>query len=251
MENNINVFSDATTIVIDRCSINLEVEGHDNSGTVFIDVGTQRPERLPEGQQTTLSMRVPRNAGVRVGRMDKDARFERLAVVEIERASGDLDLREIGERCVVGKVEGDTSVRDIANLRLERVSGDLYLETVTGEVDIERVEGDVELRGFFNSFAPLRVSGDMILDAAFAPGQEYHFIVEGDVDVHWPTVADLVVQARVEGDVSGLPATEPSVRYGATWGAGASRLTLEIDGDLKIRDPGAGPAAGARQDPTT
>jgi DUF4097 and DUF4098 domain-containing protein YvlB len=79
--------------------------------------------------QSELSVRVPRQATVRVQTVHGDATFKAL--------DGNLEL---------DTVHGDLSLRGVGPTRINHVHGDLSAKNVGGDLVIHRVEGDAAAR---------------------------------------------------------------------------------------------------------
>lgn len=230
-------------ITIRVCYGDLEIIGRAETATEL------RSDELPRSHQgedrividecrDDLKMKVPSGARVDIDEVYGDVRADRFAELRIGTVHGDLHASGIAGMCELGTVGGDALIREVGSLSLISVSGDLSLERTVGALALGVVDGDVTLRGTLAGTGGGRVGGDLRLQTRFLPGAVYELEVEGDASIALPIETDLSMIAEVAGDVSGLRGYDSQGGYAVTWGSGASRLTLKVEGDLAVRAAG-------------
>ena len=230
-------------ITIRVCYGDLEIIGRAESVTEL------RSDELPRSHQEEdrlvieeccddVKLKVPPGARVDIDQAYGDVRADKLAELRIGTVHSDLHVSEIVGMCELGTVAGDAVIREVGSLSLISVSGDLNVERTVGTLALGGVDGDVALRGTLAGTGGGRVGGDLLMQARFQPGAVYELEVEGDASIALPAETDVSLIAQVAGDVSGLKGYDSQGGYAVTWGSGASRLTLKVEGDLVVRAAG-------------
>lgn len=210
-----------------------------------------------------------------------DLRVSGVPTVQIGEVSGDTVVAGATERCALGRIGGDLTLHNSGPSTISQVDGDLNAEGVRGleagavrgdarvrleegAVSIGHVSGDLKARLAGAPLKVSRVSGDAVVEGAASlelghvggdldlrlseTGENsYRANVGGDAMIRVEDEPNLVLQAVVKGDISGVGAAGGlRMRHGpikVTYGSGAARLELVVGGDLVVR--GAGEAAAA------
>ena len=151
-----------------------------------------------EGSELELSTDGGRTTGA-----DYDLRFPSGGIVDVESATGDVEVSGLDNNVTVRAEEGDVSVEDLqGSLKIEAPRGDVTVEaasTETGRVEILVDSGDVALEDIVVGIMEARVeSGDVTLSGRFS-GSGRVFVETGNISVQLPPedIKDLEVQARV------------------------------------------------------
>ena len=155
-----------------------------------------------EGSELELSTDGGRGTGA-----DYDLRVPSGGIVEVESATGDVEVSGLDNNVMIRAKEGDVSVEDVqGSLKVEAPRGDVTVEaasTETGRVEISVGSGDIALEDIVVGIMETRVeSGDVTLSGRFS-GSGRVFVETGNINVKLPPedVKDLDIQARV-GEVA-------------------------------------------------
>jgi hypothetical protein len=177
-----------------------------------------------------------------------DLRFSGGGTLSCEDVGGDLRVND-SAGVTAADVHGDIWAERVSGpLTVRRSGGDARLSDVAGVVTIEQQAGDLRGAALVGGLAATEVRGDVILHGPFAGESEYALTVDGDVNLHLSAVDEvrLTVRAagRIRADIPLIPTADGTPTYTATTGTGASRVTVNAGGDLRIARAG-GPRAGA------
>ncbi|MCX6031233.1 MAG: hypothetical protein NT169_18280 [Chloroflexi bacterium] len=184
-----------------------------------------------------------------LGSCEGDLRFDGGGNLEAGTVSG--DLRVYGAQNVrAGRVRGDLWAEKLAGgLTLTRADGDARLSEIAGPVKLQALQGDLRANALTGGLAAAQVTGDVTLHSPFAEA-EYTLTAEGDMSLHLPADADLRLTLRAGGRIRSdprlTPAADGSPNFTATLGRGAGRMTLTVNGDLRISQAGAAQRADTK-----
>jgi len=176
------------TIRLQNCSEDLQITGSD---ATTIDVQSSAHEAelqsavhagdgklVIEGLDNSVTLGVPRDAAVVVGRQGGTISIANVASVQLVRAEDDVRLRAIegsveidgvegdcvveraGQVRVSGSIEGDVRISSAAAAKLDRVEGDVRINDVA-DVQLDYVEGDAEINGAGERCTIDHVDGDL------------------------------------------------------------------------------------------
>lgn len=176
---------------------------------------------------------------------------------QIDRVSGDLDLREV-EALRVGRVSGDLDALRVRALSVDSVDGDVSLNVDQGEmrigvarsdlsarlgsatIQVQQIHSDAQIEGGSGAVSIDDVRGDLTLRLSATTGA-YRARVRGDATVTMPQDASITISARARGGVHG-PLASGNGRRRATdlalvIGSGGGQLSLDVGGDLTLHGP--------------
>ncbi len=128
---------------------------------------------------------------------DYDLRVPAGSTVEVESATGDVEVSDLANDATVRAERGDVEVSDIqGSVKIEVPQGDVTAEgvgTETGRVEITVGSGDVDLRNLVVGLLEARVeAGDVSISGRFSGGGRV-FVETGSINVRLPSedVTDL------------------------------------------------------------
>ncbi len=216
-----------------------------SGGRLQIDGEGAEAEQLGEGQPYVV--RISGDARITV---PDDVN------VSVQQVSGDAKLTELGCSTDVNTVGGDLIVRGAqsvniktvgSDLRVKRVEGEVIVESVgsdatirevTGNVWVAAIGSDLYLRNIDGSCKVDRVSADLVLNISFAPEQEYHFNIGGDIlcRVREETNATFYLPAKTECrlDVEVEISESDDGQQIVTLGTGEATVTLGEANSLRL-----------------
>ena len=200
----------------------------------------QRGDEIVLSSKSDLSVRVPRNATVRVQTAHGDATFKAL--------EGSLDI---------DAVHGNLTLRSVGPTHLKRVYGDLSAKNIGGDLAIAAVEGDVEARDIQGSFtvseiirgnlrlddvncdASASVDGNINLRLDPTAGQTFSFKANGNIFCRLSDENSVEISVPKANKVTvNLPEVKSSgpiqTPYALTLGEGDAALTLTAKGNVVI-----------------
>ena len=200
----------------------------------------QRGDEVVISSQSDLSVRVPRQATVRVISVHGDAVVKALdGSLEMETINGELALRGVGP-CNIKQVDGELAARNIG--------GDLTLGTVNGNVEARDIQGSFSVADAIkgnlrlvdvDGNASAAVKGNLNLRLDPAPGQSYTFDAAGNIFCR--LCADTSVEISIPKAnkvVVNLPEMKASAPlktpYALTLGEGDAALTMTAVGNVVI-----------------
>lgn len=169
----------------------LDVSG-DPSSLSFV---VKLPKHSHNVGETDLRLMVPAGARVEVETVSADVSVQGVrGPLKISTVSGDVGVDVKSEEVAVQTVSGDLILRAPSkSTQTNTVSGDLHLSGLEGKLAAESVSGNLSVTGTrFSEMKLKSVSGDMGLDASFAPeAKVVGETLSGNITLHVP------------GDVSG------------------------------------------------
>ncbi|MGH2521198.1 MAG: DUF4097 family beta strand repeat-containing protein [Anaerolineales bacterium] len=201
---------------------------------------TQTNGRIEFNAAGDCTVRVPRRARLIIHHIGGDARIKSLeGDAEIQMVGGDVTLRQAGA-VRLDQVGGDVSAKKISGpLYIQSALADVAARSVAGEFAAQRVMGDLYLRDVSQS-ANASVSGDVILNLSFVPGQDYAFDAAGNILCRVPPDAaaklDLRCGGEIRVDVLGAKIEGNSNHKTVTLGSGEARVALRAGGDIALAD---------------
>ena len=200
----------------------------------------QREDAIVLNSRGDLSVRVPRNATVRVETAHGDATFKALeGVLEIDTVHGELTLRGVGSTHI-NQVHGELSAKNIA--------GDLLVAAVEGDVDARDIQGSFTVsdvvRGNLrlddaNCDASAKVIGNINLRLDPTAGQSYSFESQGNIFCRLSDENSVEISVPKANKVTvNLPEVKSSgpiqTPYALTLGEGDAKLALTAKGNVVI-----------------
>jgi DUF4097 and DUF4098 domain-containing protein YvlB len=190
---------------------------------------------------TTLTLKVPRAAALKVGVVSADASVDGVSgkALEVSAVSGKLTLTSDAPQVDINSVSGDVlfganhASKD-ARVHLQTVSGDITAHGLGGRVKLETVSGDISLDGGdMQELETGTVSGDAKLQVT--PTAHARFALEsmsGDIRLHLPSTLSAHLQAQTfSGDIGTDFGAVNDKEFG-----GGSNLDVHLgDGDASIK----------------
>ena len=197
---------------------------------------------------TTLDLKVPRNAEMKIEVVSADVALSGVAgrALTVNSVSGKLRLDSEAKEVEIDSVSGNIDLTGKADrAHLETVSGNVRARGLNGQVKFETVSGDIDAEnGDYREINAGTVSGDINLRGK--PTKDARVEVEtmsGDVHVYLP--ADIAGRLRVttfsgsiRSDFGKVKEEEhgPGSSLEATMGNGDSRVNLQtFSGDVEVR----------------
>ncbi len=97
--------------------------------------------------------------------------------VEAHAQSGDIEVRDAGDRLEVETLSGDVTVQGVrGDATIHTLSGDVTLERAAATVEVETVSGDIDLGGMASrQIRTNSTSGDLSFAGAIVEGGRYEF----------------------------------------------------------------------------
>jgi hypothetical protein len=164
----------------------LEVSGDDSSLSFVVKL----PKHGHNVGETQLRLMVPYGANVELETVSADVSVQGTrGPLKISTVSGDVGADVQSPQVAVQTVSGDLILRAPSKqTQANTVSGDLHLSGLEGELTVESVSGNLSVSG--SRFSELRlksISGDMGLDASFAPtARVTGETLSGNITLHVP-----------------------------------------------------------------
>jgi DUF4097 and DUF4098 domain-containing protein YvlB len=234
----------------------------------------QEGDTLTIESHVPLSIAVPMEAVVRVGRVSGDLLLQHLdGEVSIEDASGDvswrsgkaaLSLQEVHGRLAVDHLDGPLSVgqahadvlltrvlsadlgvvhggvhaRGMGELKAGSVSGDVQASEISGPVALEEGRGDFRGKDLTGGMDLRRVRGDLWLKTPLTPGMSYRAQADGSIVARFPEDVSARFDLQAKGSISAqLPQVEKQetgIVIGQA-GNGEAVVELRANGHLSVR----------------
>jgi hypothetical protein len=174
---------DASRAAVESARIEL------HGGRLLVDVPEQKVWGISfgRGAQVRLRVRTPAGARVLLSTRSADARLRgRLARLDAQTTSGDVEVEQVDGDALVRSVSGDLDIGRVAGeLELASTSGDATVARAEGPLQANMISGDVTVREAESSARVKTVSGDQRLDV----------VSQGDVDLR-SVSGDIVVGVR-------------------------------------------------------
>jgi hypothetical protein len=186
-----------------------------------------RKHRFLRGEDVRVTVRVPLGTelGVRTASADVDAAGV-FGNVEVETASGDVDLDE-GAEVRLRSASGNLRVGAAQSLNARSASGEVLAGRVAGRASMQTTSGGVRLGGADSEVKVETVSGTLTVDLAERGVTAKS--VSGDVRVWCVADGDVVLQT-VSGDASVGVAPGRAVEVDAQSLSGRLSSEIELDG---------------------
>ena len=199
---------------------------------------------------TTLDVKVPRNAALKIEAVSADVVVGGVAgaSLDVESVSGKLRLDSAAKELEIDSVSGNvdlTAKSDKAHV--ETVSGNIRARGLGGEVRFETVSGDIDAdNAAYRILDAGSVSGDINLRGEpMAKADIAVKTMSGDVHLRLPEATPARLRASTfSGDIRSdfgsvkEPEHGPGSSLDATLGDGSAQVKLEtFSGDIEIRKP--------------
>jgi hypothetical protein len=207
----------------------------------------QQGETISLSCTDDVSLRIPREATLSIGRIGGDAAVRGvLGTIEIKEVDNDLSMREVGS-VAIETISADFSLRNArGNLYVKSTGGDVSVRDVEGNITLDSVADDLALRGARGN-VKVNVGEDIVVylepkaDGVYSitagddillvlkPSTNATLSLHGDeIDVQWPGIEnqeDVTERTLVLGD-------------------GSARISLNAGGDIRVtNDAEAGNSA--------
>ncbi len=204
-------------------------------------------------------------------RGDCDIRLPYGATVQLDTASGDVQIKLLEEALKIGTVHGSLALRKIAGVQIDLVqgdfsvrkaSGDLKLSQVLGDAEVREVEGDCELSQVLGDAEVQDVEGNLTLAANgdarlrlnVMLGSTYNIQALGDVVCSLPQEADLKASLSSGGKSIKVRLPDNTNNYRQeqvefVLGSGEIALTIRAGGDISLLGEDAGWEGGPLPSP--
>jgi DUF4097 and DUF4098 domain-containing protein YvlB len=166
--------------------------------------------------------------------------------IEAHAQSGDVDIRDAGDRLDIETLSGDVVVAGVkGETNVHTMSGGLNLTGARGNVEAESVSGDIDLRDVIaKQVRTHTTSGDVTFQGAIMDAGRYEFNTHsGEIGLSIPPDigAELSIATFNGGIESDFPITlkagqQQSKRLNFTVGRGTARIIAEtFSGDITLR----------------
>jgi len=191
------------------------VDFHD--GVLVVDVPEQRGIRLfSRSPEVRLTLHCPPGCDLEIRAASADVRASgRFASADVESASGDVELAEVGGDAKVKAASGDLTLGSIdGSLRAEAASGDVEVEHVARDAKVRTASGDVSVGRADSSLTVQTASGDQRIGSV-SEGQVSLRSASGDIWIGirrgsavWVDAASMSGDTTSELDIGGDPPAE-------------------------------------------
>jgi hypothetical protein len=197
---------------------------------------------------TTLDLKVPRNAELKIEVVSADVALSGVAgrLLTVNSVSGKLRLDSDAKEVEIDSVSGNIDLTGKAERgHLETVSGNVRARGLGGQIKLETVSGDVDAEnGDYREISAGTVSGDINLRGK--PSKDARVDIEtmsGDVHLYLPSDVSAHLRATtfsgsIRSDFGKVKEEErgPGSSLDATIGANDARVTLQtFSGDIEVR----------------
>lgn len=197
---------------------------------------------------TTLDLKVPRNAELKIEVVSADVALSGVAgrLLTVNSVSGKLRLDSDAKEVEIDSVSGNIDLTGKAERgHLETVSGNVRARGLGGQIKLETVSGDVDAEnGDYREISAGTVSGDINLRGK--PTKDARVDIEtmsGDVHLYLPSDVSAHLRATtfsgsIRSDFGKVKEEErgPGSSLDATLGASDARVTLQtFSGDIEVR----------------
>ena len=194
-----------------------------------------------------LSLRIPRNARLRVDNVGGDMSLRGVfGGVELMNVGGDLSVREVGT-IAIDNVQSDFSLRGArGNVSVKNVAGDASVRDVEGHVSLS-VGDDLVLRNVMNGNISANVGEDVMLYLAPDAGQAVSVTAGDDILLVMAPQSNATVSMsadEIDVDWPGVENVEDQTAYVLTVGNGSAVVSLNAGSDIRVTsESGAGESA--------
>lgn len=197
---------------------------------------------------TTLDLKVPRNAEMKIEVVSADVALSGVAgrALDVNSVSGKLRLDSDAKEVEIDSVSGNIDLTGKAERgHLETVSGNVRARGLGGQIKFETVSGDIDAEnGDYREMSAGTVSGDINLRGK--PAKDARIDVEtmsGDVHLYLPSEVSAHLRVTtfsgsIRSDFGKVKEEDhgPGSSLDATVGDGASRVNLQtFSGDVEVR----------------
>jgi DUF4097 and DUF4098 domain-containing protein YvlB len=197
---------------------------------------------------TTLDLKVPRNAEMKIEVVSADVALSGVAgrALSVNSVSGKLRLDSDAKEVEIDSVSGNIDLTGKAErAHLETVSGNVRSRGLGGQIKLETVSGDVDAEnGDYREISAGTVSGDINLRGK--PTKDARVDIEtmsGDVHLYLPAEISAHLRATtfsgsIRSDFGKVKEEErgPGSSLDATLGGSDARVTLQtFSGDIEVR----------------
>ena len=204
-------------------------------------------------------------------RGDCEIRLPYGATVQLDTASGDVQIKLLEEQLKIGTVHGDLALRKVAGVLIDLVhgdfsvrkaNGDLKAGQVMGDAEVREVEGDCELTQVLGDAEVQDVEGNLTLAANgdarlrlnVMMGSTYNIQALGDVVCSLPQETDLKASLNSRGKSIKVRLPDNSNNYRQeqvefVLGSGEIELTIRAGGDITLLGEETGWEGGAPPPP--
>ncbi len=159
------------------------------------------------------------------------------ADITLSSVGGDLEI-DGALRIHVSTVTGDCDLSTVQHeVQVVRIGGDASCHDIGGALQVGDVGADAEFMAIQGAVTAGHIAGNLELQAAFPRDSQSRLDVSGDAELILPNDADLTLQARVNGEISGpgVAARDTGNRINLVYGSGQAYIDLTVGGDLDIR----------------
>jgi hypothetical protein len=235
------VGENAPELVITECAGDLTVEGWGEPRIV-----------IETGEEPSVKARV---GGIIVG-LEDDARLivPFATLLRIDKAEGDVRLRDLEKPLAIEHCAGSLTVRRCATLNIGKVDGDMKVSRLSGDLRVKHIAGDVQIRQSAGSVflesdgdvsinapipeAQLHALGDVKLVLQPKPGSQSNVSAGGVLQCFLQLPASVKVKAITRGSVQVRPpltaTASDSTGCALMVGAGEAELTLITEDSIEI-----------------
>ena len=170
--------------------------------------------------------------------------------IEAHAQSGDIEVRDAGDRLEVETLSGDVDVQGVrGDATIHTLSGDVTLQRAAGTVEVETVSGDIDLGGVASrQIRTNSTSGDLTFSGTIVDGGRYEFQTHsGELRLELPAnVGAQLSLSTFSGEIdSAFPITLIAGDHGIgsaqakkmnfTLGKGTARIIAEtFSGDVTL-----------------
>jgi hypothetical protein len=239
---------DDELLVILEVHGNLQIKGED-AAQVTVKGGSAEDIQVDQqGDQITVrcesdcSVRVPTQARLRLDQAHGDVTIKAVeGEIEIKEAHGNVTLRRVGP-LTIGTVHGNCEARGVyGSFEAQKIEGNLSVKDLQGELQTGRIQGNLSVENVEDG-VEARVEGNAVVRLDPAPGQEYHFHVDGNIAWNMPEDASVEITIESAGRIiTNLPEVEAKpwrAPCTITVGEGDAVVTLKADGNIVLSPQG-------------
>jgi hypothetical protein len=190
--------------------------------------------------QENCIVRVPYRAEVKLVSVGGNSIIKSLdGSLAIEKVSGDLLLRSVGET-QINQIGGNLTAKNVdGDFQADTVNGDMTARDIQGDFMVQNaIQGNLVLKDFDGS-ASVTVGGDVTLSFDPSSGNDFRFEAGGNLICRIPSDASVRIEVTQGGQVvSKLPgAQQSSPANGQSvfiLGEGDSQVSLTAGGDVVL-----------------
>lgn len=208
---------------------------------------TQNGDLVTVSSTDDLSLRIPRNARLRIDSVAGDMSLRGVfGGIEMKNVEGDLSIRDAGA-IAIDNVQSDFSLRGArGNVSVKNVAGDASVRDVDGNVSLS-VGDDLVLRNVTNGNISANVGEDVMLYLAPDAGQAVSVTAGDDILLVMAPQSNATVTMsadEIDVDWPGVENVEDQTAYVLTVGNGSAVVSLNAGSDIRVTsESGAGESA--------